>query len=574
MIRKLEKHSLSTRADLQLVGKHREQFIDFLRNLGLPQEERNGWCLIFSEAVNNAVIHGSAECDAMHIRIEWWVEGQEVLLSILDEGAGPSVDQTRDIRLPEDEFQTNGRGLFILSEFCKRFEHWRSEGGYRLVLGKEYPGLDFEQAQSGQAGGLNEELMPVLDELSTCYESLSAFYQMGRTLVDSEGLGAFICANLENLKTAHAFDEVFVLLRSDIPEALIPLLKETPGVFYSDAAHGPLALAMDREDEFSWDDARLVDHEALIKGNSSGFAAPLIVRGNAFGLLVAMRKDGEKAFYAAELNNLRAFSELIAAILLQHSLREAREQEKVALRELELATSIQQNLLPLKAPEASGVWDIVLRQRCAKEVAGDYAATHIDAKGNLVMTVIDVMGKGVSAALLATIYRTAFEAQYESVPDLAKLMGRLNDLLLSQLGDLSMFITAVILRISPDGNKLEHVNAGHCPTIIVNKEGQVLRELEPSGAPLGLLEDTEYIVDYLKLAKDDGIMVVSDGCYEWVEPGAQDIVGWEAFVESSKSAYSDPEAFWQKLNTQIDVALDGAPAHDDLTFLFWKLKNR
>ena len=81
-----------------------------------------------------------------------------------------------------------------------------------------------------------------------------------------------------------------------------------------------------------------------------------------------------------------------------------------------------------------------------------------------------------------------------------------------------MFITCAIARVSSDLTRMELVNAGHCPVLLLNKAG-LTREFEPVGPPLGLFPTTSYGHDEVELTSDDAVMIVTDGLYEWQDDG-------------------------------------------------------
>jgi len=199
-------------------------------------------------------------------------------------------------------------------------------------------------------------------------------------------------------------------------------------------------------------------------------------------------------------------------------------------------------------------------------VAGDYLEACHDEQGNLVMTVIDVMGKGVSAAMLASVYRTAFLMNLSKDQPLNELAQSLNQVLADTLGEMASFVTCALVRIDPKFETMEIVNAGHCPVLTFNNEG-VLDQIEPSGPPLGILEDSEYEVERRSIAEHQAVLLVTDGMFEWKL--GESWWGWERFVDlAGRKAFSDPDDFWNDIQNRIGV--DHGELHDDQTLLFWR----
>ncbi len=176
---------------------------------------------------------------------------------------------------------------------------------------------------------------------------------------------------------------------------------------------------------------------------------------------------------------------------------------------------------------------------------------------------IDVMGKGVSAALLASIFRTAFEMSL-NIPTSCQILDTINKTLCSQLGDLSMFITCAIARISADGKSIDHSSAGHCPTFFYQTDGTRLF-LHPSGPPLGILPQASYSGDQAVLSGGERLLFITDGCYEWDR--SDEDFGWHRFVElMDENRTSTPEQLWAQVRERIRSEY-GNTLEDDCTLI-------
>ncbi len=91
-------------------------------------------------------------------------------------------------------------------------------------------------------------------------------------------------------------------------------------------------------------------------------------------------------------------------------------------------------------------------------------------------------------------------------------------------------------------------------------------QLLPSGPPLRIDADYEYTVDRQLLAEDEGVLFVSDGCYEWKQ--GNDIFGWERFASFvEQSLYKDPKGFWVDLLKKIPFS---PRDQDDVSMMFFR----
>ncbi|MDX1438685.1 MAG: ATP-binding protein [Rubricoccaceae bacterium] len=97
-----------------------------------PEEVGDRMVLSIGEAVANSIRHGNNSDSEKKITLTWSPEPGGGWLGVEDEGAGISEEQIRRAVLPEDAYQTGGRGLFIIRELSDGFRV--EDGGNRLLL--------------------------------------------------------------------------------------------------------------------------------------------------------------------------------------------------------------------------------------------------------------------------------------------------------------------------------------------------------------------------------------------------------------------------------------------------------
>ena len=99
--------------------------------------------------------------------------------------------------------------------------------------------------------------------------------------------------------------------------------------------------------------------------------------------------------------------------------------------------------------------------------------------------------------------------------------------------------------------------------------------MQPSGAPLGVFADANYEVERIALAEMDGLLMVSDGVFEW-ETRDKQWWGWDNLVALAAeygSCDHHPDVLWSRLKAlQREHGETGAPLKDDQTFLYWSKK--
>lgn len=547
-------------ADSARVGPLRERFIKAVSGGDLSAEELYKWELVFSELVFNAVDHGARGDHSLKVTVEWSFTEDAVILAARDPGPGPPEELLRSPRLPEDPTAESGRGLYIIAKYTDEVRTWRGSDGFCLEVVKYHPHQGIRLPES-------PEIDSILDELSSCYESLSVFRRLTESLISGGDLRKFIGGSLDECFALHPSDRIFFLASQDIPETIREVLRPAAWFLDRDLADPTLKALGELKRETVWQ-----SFDDLVRQNltfrslhavGAGCVFPIVAGDLHFGALVVLRKATVSESKLRSLGILRTLADLCGIACANAHLARVRDKSQKDLRELEIAVEIQKALLPILPAPVSDRWLVSIYQDSSLTIAGDYAIARTDPGGNLVVAMIDVMGKGVSAALLASIFRTAFEMSLR-VPSAAGILETINGTLCNQLGNLTMFITCSIARISADGRTLEHASAGHCPTFFFAPDG-ALEFLEPSGPPLGILPGISYANQRLSLSGGERLLFVTDGCYEW-DRSAEDS-GWGNFVDLMiEERTLPPQDLWNNLLNRIHRQ-HGPVLEDDCTII-------
>jgi CHASE2 domain-containing sensor protein len=186
--------------------------------------------------------------------------------------------------------------------------------------------------------------------------------------------------------------------------------------------------------------------------------------------------------------------------------RKARAQQ----RELQIAKDIQRRLLPLAAPQVQE-FDVFGINIPAHEVGGDYYDWIVLKDGSLAVTVGDVCGKGIPAAILMAHLRASFhaEAKEDTPPrDILRAMNRS----LHRSVEPGLFATFILAIASPRDERFILCNGGHNPALIVH-DGQVEKS-SGRGLALGILEDVDYEEEPHPWSLGDVLILYSDGITE------------------------------------------------------------
>jgi PAS domain S-box-containing protein len=184
---------------------------------------------------------------------------------------------------------------------------------------------------------------------------------------------------------------------------------------------------------------------------------------------------------------------------------------------LERAARVQRDLLPESAPELEG-YQLAGLCRPSREMGGDFFDWHHQEPGELTLTLGDVMGKDMPAALLMAVVRIAMRTSAslptvgEAVRSVAASTGR-------DLARAGAFVTLFHGRLDLGSGLLRYVDAGHGLMVVVGEDG-VRRLPRGRSLPLGILEGQPYEELSATLEPGDTLVVFSDGVLD-VHPGLE-----------------------------------------------------
>lgn len=199
---------------------------------------------------------------------------------------------------------------------------------------------------------------------------------------------------------------------------------------------------------------------------------------------------------ATVIENARLFSDARAKARLDH--------------EIEIASQIQRQLLPKALPNLPDVAVAGSTLSC-HSVGGDCFDVIELGGGRHGFFVGDVSGKGISAALLATLLQGVFFTTAAMDIALAGIFSRVNQYLCERSGE-DRYAT-VFYGILDKSGRFEYVNAGHVPPLLRRKSG-ALEGLGSANFPVGMFAEAEYQSARVQLDPGDYLVIYTDGVTE------------------------------------------------------------
>lgn len=203
---------------------------------------------------------------------------------------------------------------------------------------------------------------------------------------------------------------------------------------------------------------------------------------------------------------------------LERSMEKGAAELQVQKEELHRAREIQEGLLPKEIPQVAG-FELAAAWRPAREVSGDYFDIFKLGGDSVAICVADVVGKGVSAALLMANVQAAVRAFASEQTSPAVLCGKVNRLLCENLAT-GKFVTFLFGILDSGARRLVYCNAGHPDPILVSHGSASV--LDGSGAVLGVFPAWEYADQTVELAGGDRLLVFTDGLTEAADADEQE----------------------------------------------------
>jgi len=267
-----------------------------------------------------------------------------------------------------------------------------------------------------------------------------------------------------------------------------------------------------------------------------------------------LRKPFDRSEFQAALD--RTLSRLTMSRQIGQLRRELAKKQVQLAEELARAAAVQADLLPIENPPLPG-FEIGARCLPAREVGGDFYDWQQLPGGILSLTVGDVMGKGMSAALLMATVRAVIRAMV-SQHGPADAVQHTASSLDGDLARSGSFVTLFHAQLNTITGDLRYVDAGHGQALLRRSNGDIA-PLQPWGLPLGVLTTERYSEGVVTLAPGDMLVIYSDGLSE----ARPELFRDQATLASQLTADDTAAVTAQKL---VDLATaGGGQLPDDLT---------
>lgn len=360
-------------------------------------------------------------------------------------------------------------------------------------------------------------------ELRKANERLSVFYEFGRqvgNLLDIDQLIRTVARRIMNLIPV---DSGVILLRQS--GGYGPRLCWRTGSFHdcAEATYSSTAVAKAIEEKRG-----LVIQDISARPDLSGahsvreldiqstMVVPIVLEDEVFGAL-CLSACGHKAdFGPDDFAMVSGIAGQIAvsvknAELADRIRRTTAEKERLQ-KEIEIAAHVQSSILPVVPPSIAGL-DIAGVSFPAREVGGDFFDYIPFGQDALGMTIADVSGKGLAAALLTLQSKNVIHAFAKENLSPAQVLLKANMVLYDDYSRAGMFLSAFYATLNLPMKTLQYASAGHNPPLLRRSDGTCLH-LEATGSLLGISRDLAIAEATVQLQDNDILVLYTDGVSE------------------------------------------------------------
>ncbi|MGI4019911.1 MAG: PP2C family protein-serine/threonine phosphatase [Janthinobacterium lividum] len=263
-----------------------------------------------------------------------------------------------------------------------------------------------------------------------------------------------------------------------------------------------------------------------------------------------------------DLNFIQTLTNVIVVALENKKLFQKRIEAERFQREMELASDVQQMLIPITIYNEPGI-DVAARYLPHQNIGGDYYDFIRLNEHEFLWCIADVSGKGVSAALLMANLQASLRAWASVEEDLTTIIEKLNNVIIKTTKG-EKFITMFLGKFNQQTRLLTYINAGHNPSIVYHQD--CITELKKGTTMIGALDTLPFInTGTMLLENEFMIFNYTDGLIEYDQESPQ----WneEKLSEYVKThGKLKPDHFNTKILEHVNRLVKGKPI-DDVTLL-------
>lgn len=238
----------------------------------------------------------------------------------------------------------------------------------------------------------------------------------------------------------------------------------------------------------------------------------------------------------------------------------------LAKDELRAGHSVQEALMPREMPAFAG-WDIWLSTTPANDVGGDLV-DYLKTRDNMLdLTLADIAGKGLGAALMAAKLQATLRAIAPEADSLEPIADTVNAIICRD-GLPNRFATLAYVRLTAESPRVRILNAGHLPPSILRASG--IEQLTKKAPAIGLTPQAQFTEEEFSVAAGEYVVMVSDGVLE-AQNDREGFFGEERFQQLLRGLRGlSAREVGQHIMRDVEDFVGDAPRSDDISLVILK----
>jgi len=260
-----------------------------------------------------------------------------------------------------------------------------------------------------------------------------------------------------------------------------------------------------------------------------------------------------------------------AILMLIRILTMERWEKNKLLNELKVAYDMQMSLLPKEQPK---FYNTDIHGIClpAKYVGGDFFSYYLIDNNNLLISLTDVSGKGLDAAMITLFFSGSLSAETTHSSDCEIIMSNLNTISIPYLKK-GKFISSLLFRIDYENMDLYYINAGQPRPILKRNNKISILNSNGNNFPIGLVKESNYKIESMKIKQNDILLFYTDGVNETMNKYRDEYSNGrlENFILNMNTATLSSKDIADSIINDIFNFKGEAEQHDDITLVVVKI---
>lgn len=278
-----------------------------------------------------------------------------------------------------------------------------------------------------------------------------------------------------------------------------------------------------------------------------------------------------KKYEDDDLNILSILSKQVTVAIQLYDYSEQNIKHKLIAKELNILNKQQKLIMNDSKIKCNKQKELEFYHKPATVVGGDFYYAHKIDENRVAFIIADVMGHGIVANYMVAMIKGTFKTlcyQYKAPGEIAT---HLNKILYDEFDKMGVFATSLISVFDTENNILSVSNAGHYSPIIIDDNGEVVKNLNcKKGIPIGVLPEVKYHSNTFSIENFPMIFMFTDGTLE-IKNQEKEEYGLDRLKEFVKNNYQNSrDKIVESLKKETEEFSNSDNYDDDILILMLK----